>query len=133
MTTPKETTPLLSISANGGNDDGSPRSVIQTTSQRFYMSQSFRSISNISSSMKKHMGRIGLLGSMSLACNSLTGPAMLSLPNIYQRAGLIPTTLTVIFVCILSAMCCLHMADTISKVPGNANFRKEVRETVTSL
>ena len=67
-----------------------------------------------------------MLGSMSIAVNSLTGPAMLTLPDTYQRSGLIPTTLTVILVCVLSAFCCLHMANTISKVRGNSDFKREV-------
>jgi amino acid permease len=65
-------------------------------------------------------------GSMAIAVNSLTGPAMLDLPATFQRSGLIPTTVALIFVCILSALCSLHMANTISKVPGNLNFSKEV-------
>lgn len=73
------------------------------------------------------MGRIGYLGSMSIAVNSLTGPAMLNLPDTFQRSGLIPTSLAVVFVCILSAFCCLHMANTISKVRGNFDFKLEVR------
>jgi hypothetical protein len=76
--------------------------------------------------VENHIGKIGFLGSMAIASNSLTGPAMLNLPATFQRAGLIPTTFTVIFVCILSAMCSLHLANTISKAPGNGNFLKEV-------
>ena len=50
----------------------------------------------------------------------------LCLPDTYQRSGLIPTTVVIIFVCVLSALCCLHMSNTISKVPGNYNFTKDV-------
>jgi amino acid permease len=63
---------------------------------------------------------------MSIAVNSLTGPAMLNLPATFSKSGIIPTIGTLIFVCILSALCCLHMANTISKVPHNHNFKKEV-------
>jgi len=58
--------------------------------------------------------------------NSLTGPAMLNLPSTFQRSGIIPTTLTIILLCILSSLCSLHMADVISKVPGNKKFQKEI-------
>jgi amino acid permease len=51
---------------------------------------------------------------------------MLSLPATFARSGILPTILTIVFVCLLSAVCCLHMANTISKVPNNANFKKEV-------
>ena len=64
--------------------------------------------------------------SMAIAVNSLTGPAMLDLPATFQRSGLIPTFCTLICVYILSALCLLHMADTISKYPGNLKFEKEV-------
>ena len=89
-------------------------------------------MSKLSQSVREHIGKIGMLGSVSIAVNSLTGPAMLNLPATYQRSGVIPTTLTLIFVCILSVLCCLHMANTISKVPGNSDFKKEVRMLLVS-
>jgi len=87
----------------------------------------FRQMSReISGGWNRHIGSIGYLGSVSIAVNSLTGPAMLNLPDTFQRAGLIPTIVTLIFVAILSSLCCLHMSNTISKVGGNANFQKEI-------
>ncbi|GKY98627.1 hypothetical protein MPSEU_000819400 [Mayamaea pseudoterrestris] len=74
----------------------------------------------------RHVGKIGTLGSISIAVNSLTGPAMLNLPATFSRSGILPTIFTLIFVCLLSAFCCLHMANTISKVPGNDTFAKEI-------
>lgn len=92
----------------------------------------FRQMSNdLSEGWSRHMGSIGYLGSVSIAVNSLTGPAMLNLPDTFQRAGLIPTILTLIFVAILSSLCCLHMSNTISKVSGNGNFRKEIEYSET--
>ena len=67
-----------------------------------------------------------MLGSMAIAINSLTGPAMLNLPATFVRSGIIPTTTTLIFVCLLSSRCSLHMANTISKVPNNITFVQEV-------
>lgn len=69
---------------------------------------------------------IGMLGSLAIAVNSLAGPAILQLPATYQMAGLIPTTVCLILVGILSSFCSLHMANVVSKVPGNANFDKLV-------
>ena len=40
--------------------------------------------------------------------------------------GVIPTFCTLICVCILSALCSLHMADTTSKYSGNLKFENEV-------
>jgi Transmembrane amino acid transporter protein len=67
-----------------------------------------------------------MLGSLSIAVNSILGPAMLSLPATFVKSGLIPTTATLLFVCFLSSFCSLNLANTISRVPGNANFKKEV-------
>ena len=67
-----------------------------------------------------------MLGSVAIAVNSLTGPAMINLPSLYQAAGLIPTTITLAFLCILSNLCALHLANVISLVPGNSHFHKEV-------
>jgi len=73
-----------------------------------------------------YIGTIGMLGSISIAVNSLTGPAMLNLPSLYQRSGFIPTTITLALLCILSTLCSFHLANVISLVPGNSNFQKEV-------
>lgn len=51
---------------------------------------------------------------------------MLNLPDTYQRAGIIPTTIVIVFVCALSALCCLHMSNTISKVHANSRFVKDI-------
>jgi amino acid permease len=68
-----------------------------------------------------------MLGSMAIAVNSLAGPAILQLPATYQEAGIMPTTITLILVGLLSSLCSLHMANIVSKVPGNKTFDKEVR------
>mmetsp|Transcript_15175 Transcript_15175/g.17333 ORF Transcript_15175/g.17333 Transcript_15175/m.17333 type:complete len:563 (-) Transcript_15175:254-1942(-) len=78
-----------------------------------------------------HRGSIGMLGSVAIAVNSLTGPAMLNLPYTFQTSGFIPTIATLAFLCILSTFCALHLANVISKVPGNANFHKEIEYSET--
>jgi len=90
-----------------------------------------RSFHDMHAYLTDHTGRIGYLGSMAIACNSLTGPAMLHLPATFHRAGLIPTMFTLTFVCVLAALCSLHMANTISKIPGNSDFKKEVEYAET--
>ena len=72
------------------------------------------------------IGTIGTFGSVSIAVNSLTGPAMLGLPALFARSGIIPTCCTVVVVAGLSSFCALHLANTISKVEGNSNFQKEI-------
>lgn len=58
--------------------------------------------------------------------NFLTGPAMLQIPSLFQKSGLIPTTICIIFTCIFTTLGCLHFANAISKLPGNQNYSKEV-------
>jgi hypothetical protein len=85
-----------------------------------------RSIRMVHAAIAEHTGSIGMLGSLSIAINNLTGPAMLSLPATFGRSGIIPTTLTLLFVCLLSSLCSLHMANVISQVPLNQDFQQGV-------
>lgn len=115
---------MVPLSIN--NDDGLENGI--TESSQLLNSNKSSSINNdlATSTIKNDTEKIGYWGSISIAVNSLTGPAMLSLPATFQRCGLIPTIITIIFVCLLSSACSLHMADTISKIPGNENFQREV-------
>lgn len=130
-----ETSPLTvpgteSYESITSDDNGvSPRMSKSSSIQDFFKNapaELHNSITSIKGLIEEHTGKIGYLGSFAIACNSLTGPAMLHLPATFQRSGLIPTILTLVFVCVLAAMCSLHMANTISKVPGNDTFKKEV-------
>lgn len=89
---------------------------------------SFSSIRNLSHRVWGHMGvgSMGMLGSMSIAVNFLTGPAMLEIPAVFQKSGLIPTVVTIVCTCLLAALCSLHMASSISKLPGNTKFSAQV-------
>lgn len=111
------------LAAGGGGDGGRGGGGGPSASYRDRLDWLTGSISD---AVNRHVGRIGYLGSFSIAVNSLTGPAMLTIPDTYQRSGIIPTTATVLLVCVLSALCCSNMANTISKVPGNSNYSKEV-------
>ncbi len=71
-------------------------------------------------------GEYGTLGSMSIAINFLTGPAMLEIPALFQKSGLIPTTLCIFLICASTILGNLHFANAISKLPGNYDFDKEV-------
>ncbi len=90
------------------------------------MTSFLRSLSKMSSRVWEHVGQIGVLGSMSIAVNFLTGPAMLEIPAVFQKSGIIPTTLTIALVGALSSLGSLHMARVLSQVPGNDNFELEV-------
>jgi len=69
---------------------------------------------------------IGKLGSYAIAVNALAGPGILQLPYTYQQAGIIPTTVALLLVGLISALCCMHTANVVSKVPGNSNFDKVI-------
>ena len=58
--------------------------------------------------------------------NSLAGPAILQLPFQYQQSGLIPTTVCLIVVALLSNYCSLHTANVVSQIPGNKKFDKMI-------
>jgi len=120
-----ETTELIVKLDSSGDisEDGSSSNALSTKNSFDSLRASARSFSD---ALSESMQRIGFLGSISIAVNSLTGPAMLCLPDTYQRSGLIPTTAVIIFVCILSAFCCLHMSNTISKVPNNHTFGLDI-------
>jgi amino acid permease len=51
---------------------------------------------------------------------------MLQLPATFQRSGIIPTCATIVFISVLCNLCALSFANTISKVPGNVGFTKEI-------
>ena len=85
----------------------------------------FHSVRSMSTRIwKEHFGQIGVIGSTSIAVNFLTGPAMLELPSLYQKAGIIPTTVTILIVGTLSALGSLHLSRVISQIPGNAHFEQ---------
>lgn len=75
---------------------------------------------------KESIGKssIGLIGSLAIAVNALAGPAILQLPFQYQQSGILPTSVCLIVVALLSAIVCRHMSQTVAKVPGNANYNQ---------
>ncbi|OEU09963.1 hypothetical protein FRACYDRAFT_247571 [Fragilariopsis cylindrus CCMP1102] len=132
MTGVDETTPFVVHIGNGrinntSTDDKNGSSARSTSFRKKFSVEGLReSAGSISKSFSEDLSRIGFLGSTAIGVNSLIGPAMLYLPDTYQRSGLIPTTAVIIFVCILSALCCLHMSNTISKVHNNKHFSLDV-------
>lgn len=126
---PTEETPLIrqnATSQNGNHDidrdDTSDRpsnvasSLMLSDSLGESVREGIKSVSlrldrmrrQISEVVAAHTGSIGYLGSYAIAVNSLTGPAMLELPAAYAVSGLIPTTATILFVCLFP--CCLLFA-----------------------
>ena len=69
---------------------------------------------------------INTMGSFALITNNCCGPAMIAFPHLFQRAGIIPVTASIIFVFITSTLGGTLLADAISKLPGNRTFSKNV-------
>ena len=90
-----ETTELIVKLDSSGDisEDDSSSNALSTKNSFDSLRASARSFAD---ALSESMQRIGFLGSTSIAVNSLTGPAMLCLPDTYQRSGLIPTTGTTI-------------------------------------
>lgn len=83
------------------------------------------SVSRTSMRFLQH-GQYGTLGSMSIAVNFLTGPAMLQIPSLYKKSGWIPTTMCILCTGFFATLACLHFANAISKIQGNRTFSKEI-------
>lgn len=86
---------------------------------------------SVDSNKEHHRGEIGYIGGLSIAVNSIIGPAMLDIPFLYQKSGFIPTTLSIIIICVIMVFCCLHMSNLISMLPDNGNFQREVEYSET--
>lgn len=69
---------------------------------------------------------IGHIGSFTLLINNMTGPAMLGFPRLFQQAGLIPTTCTVLFIYLCATLSGTLFSDAISAIPGNKTFDRHV-------
>ena len=69
---------------------------------------------------------LGVLDSFALLTNNMTGPGMMGLPLLFHEAGIIPTSLCIIYVGCCSALCGTMLAETISLVPGNSKFNRKV-------
>ena len=69
---------------------------------------------------------IGLLASIALTVNNISGAGMLEFPQMFQRAGWLPATLSLGLVCIISTLFATTLSDTIARIPGNKNFRLRI-------
>jgi len=69
---------------------------------------------------------IGLIGSFALIANTCSGPAIGAFPLLFQQAGIIPVTATIALIFIISTLSSTLLADTISKLPGNRTFSRNV-------
>jgi amino acid permease len=69
---------------------------------------------------------IDMSGSWALTVNNVIGPAMMSIPHLFQAAGWLPTTVCIVMCTIGSSLCATFLADAISSIPGNENFDQNI-------
>jgi hypothetical protein len=84
------------------------------------------SLPKIDESHEPAVKEIGHIGSFTLLINNMTGPAMLGFPRLFQQAGLIPTTCTVVFIFLCATLSGTLFSDAISAIPGNKTFDRHV-------
>mmetsp|Transcript_40380 Transcript_40380/g.126368 ORF Transcript_40380/g.126368 Transcript_40380/m.126368 type:complete len:321 (-) Transcript_40380:852-1814(-) len=69
---------------------------------------------------------IGLLGSIALTVNNISGAGMLQLPAIVQGAGWLPLVVMVLICWVASSFCAALLADAISRIPGNKEYTRPI-------
>ena len=73
-------------------------------------------------SIQKYEKNIGAFASFALIANNISGPGMMSLPQVFWTAGIVPTIATIVAVCVASSFTGTHFAEAISRVPLNSNY-----------
>jgi amino acid permease len=69
---------------------------------------------------------ISFLGSLSLISNNTTGPAMMGLPFLVLKAGIIPVVGSIIVCAVLTSLMVTMMSDAVSSLPRNKNFDRPI-------
>jgi len=69
---------------------------------------------------------IGFVGGLSLLINNITGPAMVTIPLVYQTAGWFTPTLCLVVMTVLSSLASGFMCEAMACIPGNEHFQGRV-------
>ena len=74
--------------------------------------------------LNKDMGQktIGFWSGFSLLLNNVMGPAMVSFPYLYQKAGWFPTTVCMALCGVVSALSSTMLCEAMRRIPGNSEF-----------
>jgi amino acid permease len=67
----------------------------------------------------------GFVGGISVLVCSITGPAIISIPTVFQSGGWLVTIIAFVFIAVLANLASLFLLEALTKFPGNENF--EVR------
>ena len=69
---------------------------------------------------------IGLAASIALTVNNISGAGMLEFPQMFQRAGLLPSLVSLGVVCVVSTLFASTLADTVARIPHNKHFERRI-------
>jgi len=69
---------------------------------------------------------IGYVGGVSLLINNITGPAMVTMPLLFQNAGWFTPTLCLIVMTVYSGFASSLMCEAMASIPGNHHFEGRV-------
>lgn len=69
---------------------------------------------------------IGFVGGLSLLINNVTGPAMVTIPLVYQSAGWLTPTICLIVMTVLSSLASTFVCEAMACIPGNDNLQGRV-------
>eukprot|EP00899_Mesostigma_viride_P024530 jgi/Mesvir1/5261/Mv15376-RA.4 len=78
-----------------------------------------------SSSNSVH-NRITWFGTIALLVNNVVGPGLAAIPRVFQAAGWVPSITVMLFMTVLSYLSSLFLCETMLRIPGNKNYRKEL-------
>eukprot|EP00667_Euglena_gracilis_P009833 EG_transcript_9990 len=62
------------------------------------------------------------MGSIALMVNNVISPGMVALPLVYQQAGWLVPTLSMLFAFLASSFACVMLAEAMQRAPGNHRF-----------
>lgn len=69
---------------------------------------------------------IGLVGGISLLINNITGPAMVTIPLLYQNAGWVTPTICLVAMAIFGTLAASFLCEAMAALPGNHHFEGRV-------
>jgi hypothetical protein len=65
---------------------------------------------------------IGEWGSFVLLANNIAGPGLMTLPIVFQQAGIVPTVSCIIAMCVCSSFSGALLSEVIQRLPGNSRY-----------
>lgn len=69
---------------------------------------------------------IGPFQSFVLIANNVAGPGLMGLPLLYEQAGILPVTLSIIVICVCASFVGTLLSETIANIPKNSNFERNI-------